>query len=166
VPLLVAEILVGTPVRSEWVMAWIPVVAGLALRAWGVGHLGSRSRTRKADAWELVRSGPFAWVRNPLYLGNGLMWLGVGWACGPAWLAAWVVFLALHYPLVVAWEEQHLRHALGQAYDQYLEEVPRWLPRGRKEVSSHPWSIAEVVSGERSTWLAAAVVMGILFLRS
>src|SRR5438093_7762858 len=51
-------------------------VAGEVLRLWGVHHLGVVSRTRSDRLGPLVSSGPFALVRNPLYIGNVLIWLG------------------------------------------------------------------------------------------
>lgn len=164
VPLLVAELIWGQPGWGPWALGWAPLLAGLGLRAWGVGHLGARSRTRDGDTWELIRAGPFGAVRNPLYLGNGLMWLGVGLCCGPLWAAGWGVFLVLHYTLVVGWEEENLRSELGAPYARYLAEVPRWWPRGRPGAGGD-WSAAEVLRGERSTWLATAAVMGALALR-
>ncbi len=166
VPLLLAELLFGVPGRVLWVWAWLPLAVGLALRAWGVGHLGARSRTRDSATWELVRSGPFARVRNPLYLGNGLIWLGVGLVCGSTWVAAWALFLGVLSPLVVGWEEQHLAAALGDPYRRYLEEVPRWLPSKGPGGPPGRWSALEVLRGERSTWLAVIIVMAVLLART
>ena len=163
-PLLLLQLGLGTVTPRLWAWAWVPIVAGLGLRAWGVGHLGARSRTRASSEWSLVDTGPFAWVRNPLYLGNGLLWVGVGLTAGPVWLGAWLVFLAVHYSLVVGWEEHHLRAVLGAPYARYLDRVPRWLPRPTGRPTGD-WSTVEVLRGERSTWLAAAGVMGALWLR-
>jgi len=164
VPLLALQLAVAPAVPALWAGAWVPVLAGLGLRAWGVGHLGARSRTRGASDWSLVDSGPFSRMRNPLYLGNGLIWLGVGLASSPAWAVGWALFLAVHYTLVVAWEEAHLVEVLGAPYVDYLSRVPRWLPGGTGRPGG-AWALGEVVRGERSTWLAAALVMGALWIR-
>ena len=52
------------------------VVFAEALRLWGVHHIGVISRTRSDRLGPLVASGPFALVRNPLYLGNIMLWVG------------------------------------------------------------------------------------------
>jgi len=163
-PLLVAEVVLGTPSGLGLSLAGPLVLGGLALRAWGVGHLGSRSRTRTDAAWELVRGGPFARLRNPLYVANGLIWIGVGLVCGWPWSLGWLGLLAVHYSLVVRWEEQHLRQALGAPYVAYLEEVPRWLPLGEARAGGS-WSRAEVLRGERSTGVAVGAVLLVLGAR-
>src|SRR5262249_48649360 len=63
----------------SWTLVGAGVVltaAGEALRLWAVHHIGAISRTRSGRLGPLVESGPFALVRNPLYVGNVLLWLG------------------------------------------------------------------------------------------
>ncbi len=104
----------------------IPVsLMGLALRAWAAGHLAKNQK--------LTTSGPYAIVRNPLYIGTLLVALGLviasrSWALGAVFL---VVFLLIYLP-VIQLEEQHLR-SLFPDYSHYTTEVraltPRWPPR-------------------------------------
>jgi len=140
------------------------VAAGEALRLWGVAHIGAASRTRSDEVPRLVESGPFAWSRNPLYIGNLLLWSGVGLLAGRPVLAMLVVAaLAVHYRLVVAWEEQNLRSRLGAPYEAYAARVSRWIGRPAAVAGSADWIGA--VRSERSTLLAAAVILLVLRLR-
>jgi protein-S-isoprenylcysteine O-methyltransferase Ste14 len=96
-------------------------LAGLALRAWAAGHLA------KNEA--LATSGPFAYTRNPLYLGTLIAAAGFALAGRAPWLAALfgLYFLALFLP-VIGEEESHLCK-LFPAYAEYAARVPRLLPR-------------------------------------
>jgi protein-S-isoprenylcysteine O-methyltransferase Ste14 len=108
----------------------VVTLAGEALRLWGVHHIGAISRTRADRLGPLVSSGPFARVRNPLYLGNIAIWVGFALTAGLAWFASVIVILlGLEYHAIVRWEEQLLESRLGEAYREYAARVPRWAPR-------------------------------------
>jgi protein-S-isoprenylcysteine O-methyltransferase Ste14 len=113
----------------------LPVsILGLALRAWAAGHL--EKNTTLADG------GPYAHVRNPLYIGTlltaaGLVIASRRWELGVLFAA---VFLLIYLP-VVELEEQHLRK-LFPAYDAYALRVPKLLPRFGGSSSKHfRWSV-------------------------
>ncbi len=93
---------------------------GLVLRIWATGHL------EKFQG--LTVSGPYRWIRNPLYLGSFLIGLGFTVAGGQLWLIGLflLIFLALHLP-VIRMEERELK-GLGAAYEAYRASVPRLLP--------------------------------------
>ena len=102
--------------------AGLPVsIVGLVVRAWAAGHLGKNLA--------LTESGPYAFVRNPLYLGTlavaaGLVIASRRWELAVLFAA---VFLLIYLP-VVELEEQHLRN-LFPAYAEYERRVPKLLPR-------------------------------------
>jgi protein-S-isoprenylcysteine O-methyltransferase Ste14 len=113
----------------------LPVsILGLALRAWAAGHL--EKNTTLADG------GPYAHVRNPLYIGTlltaaGLVIASRRWELGVLFAA---VFLLIYLP-VVELEEQHLRK-LFPAYDAYAQRVPKLLPRlGGSRSKRFRWSV-------------------------
>jgi protein-S-isoprenylcysteine O-methyltransferase Ste14 len=103
---------------------------GELIRLWGV-HQSARSRGRGASGsarWSL--SGPFALIRNPLYVGNIALWVGFALTARLVWLAPVIfVLLALEYHAIVRWEETLLESRLGQEYRDYAARVPRWIPR-------------------------------------
>src|SRR2546421_11763370 len=95
---------------------------GLALRAWAVGHL------RKNEA--LATDGPYAYTRNPLYLGSFLIGLGFTIAAGRLILG--IVFVAMLlgiYVPVMRVESATLAELVSESYRRYANEVPLLLPR-------------------------------------
>jgi protein-S-isoprenylcysteine O-methyltransferase Ste14 len=93
---------------------------GLGIRAWAAGHLAKNQR--------LATSGPYAHVRNPLYVGTLIV--GVGFAISggrPLVGGALVLFFILWYLPVVEEEERHLAKILP-GYDGYRERVPKLWP--------------------------------------
>lgn len=95
---------------------------GLALRAWATGHL------RKNDA--LAVTGPYAYTRNPLYLGSFLMGVGFTIASGRPVLGILfaALFLGIYVP-VMRVESATLAKLFGEDYQRYLNTVPLFLPR-------------------------------------
>jgi len=86
----------------------------------------------------LVASGPFALVRNPLYVGNILLWVGFALTARLVWLAPLAaVLLGAEYHAIVRWEEQLLVSRLGDAYRAYTVRVPRWIPKLHQLPSPH-----------------------------
>ncbi|MBA3973524.1 MAG: protein-S-isoprenylcysteine methyltransferase [Candidatus Solibacter sp.] len=103
-------------------LAGLPLsAAGLALRTWAAGHL------RKDES--LVWSGPYAWTRNPLYLGTFLIALGCAIAAAqPVIIASVFALFFLIYIPVMEQEQEHLGN-LFPAYAEYAARVPLLLPR-------------------------------------
>jgi protein-S-isoprenylcysteine O-methyltransferase Ste14 len=154
-------------------------VGGEALRLWGVHHIGAISRTRSDRVGPLVETGPFGRVRNPLYIGNILIWVGFAVAAGLVWLAPIVVvLLAAEYHWIVRWEESLLASRLGESYREYCRRVPRWLPTisegcgtsisegcGRSTGRSTGSSTATLFS-ERGTLIAIAAGYVLLWIKA
>jgi protein-S-isoprenylcysteine O-methyltransferase Ste14 len=152
------------------------VAAGEAIRLWAVHHIGAISRTRSDRLGPLIDTGPFALVRNPLYLGNILLWLGFALSARLFWLAPIiVVLLAFEYHAIVRWEETLLAMRMGDAYLDYTTRVPRWIPRlgaarssALEGADSLPrlFSWAETLYSERGTLIAIAVGYALLALKA
>lgn len=121
--LAAAYIWLADPTRRS-VAAGLPLAAlGILLRAWAAGHLAKNQR--------LATTGPYAYVRNPLYAGTLLAAAGLLIASRRIELAALfaTVFAAIYLP-VIELEEQHLRK-LFPSYAAYAEHVPMLWPRLR-----------------------------------
>jgi protein-S-isoprenylcysteine O-methyltransferase Ste14 len=149
-------------------------VAGELMRLWGVHHIGAISRTRSERLGPLVASGPFALLRNPLYVGNIALWAGFALTARLVWLApAILVLLGLEYHAIVRWEETLLESRLGQAYRDYAAQVPRWIPmrnRGdrkdrREKDLSAGFSWRATLFSERGTFIAIALGYLVLWLK-
>ena len=138
------------------------VGAGEWLRLWAVRHIGVISRTRSDRLGPLISTGPFEWVRNPLYIGNLALWVGFTLSAGPVWLLPpIVVLLAIEYHAIVRWEEGLLDARLGETYRGYASRVPRWMPRRPRAAGSRAshaarrtFSWAETLFSERGTLVA------------
>jgi protein-S-isoprenylcysteine O-methyltransferase Ste14 len=148
------------------VLGVLLVLAGQVLRLWAVRHIGTISRTRTTRYGPLMTAGPYAVVRNPLYVGNWLLWTGFALWSRLLWMipVAWLVFF-IQYRAIARWEASFIRSKYTIAYDQYARQVrawvPRWPPRSElnPELPLHPWG--DVLFSERGT-LMAVVVMGFL----
>ena len=148
-------------------------LAGEGIRVWAVRHIGAISRTRSDRLGPLVTTGPFGLVRNPLYIGNILIWVGFAITARLVWMAPIVlILLALEYHAIVKWEEQLLLERRGEEYRDYCTQVPRWMPaintRNRRERGERRemFSLRETVFSERGTLIAIAVGYVLLWIKS
>jgi len=111
----------------------ILVVTGELLRLNGVRYAGGETRTLKVGASVLCSSGPFAYLRNPLYLGNVIIYAGIVLIAGGefVWilLPTTLTFFFLEYGLIISLEEETLRKKFNEEYGEYLSMVPRLIPR-------------------------------------
>jgi protein-S-isoprenylcysteine O-methyltransferase Ste14 len=79
-------------------------------------------------ATNLITSGPFAWSRNPIYVGNTLLVLGAGLFFGKWWLVILAPVAALlTQKLAIEREEKHLAAKFGAAWQEYSAKVRRWV---------------------------------------
>jgi protein-S-isoprenylcysteine O-methyltransferase Ste14 len=97
---------------------------GLSIRAWAAGHI------RKNQ--ELATSGPYAYTRNPLYLGSFLLGLGFTIASGRLLVAILfaALFLGIYFP-VMRVESSTIGELFGETYDKYKRAVPLFFPSFR-----------------------------------
>ena len=118
---------VGTLMRST---GWMLIILALALDVWAALTLRRHKTTIRPDraAKHLVRSGPFRFSRNPIYLGNVMIVTGVGFALGSRWfvIGAVVMFFLLQ-ELAIKREEQHLKARFGADWDTYAAKTRRWI---------------------------------------
>jgi protein-S-isoprenylcysteine O-methyltransferase Ste14 len=121
------------PSLSVWLIGLLPFCVGIILYFWCAGAFTFIGRGTPApiDAPVfLVKSGPYRWVRNPMYIGVLSVWFGEAILFHSLLLAGFGVLIALVVHLfVVFYEEPTLRRRFGESYETYLRTVPRWLPR-------------------------------------
>lgn len=108
-------------------IAWGAAIGavGLLVRGLTAGHL------RKHEA--LATTGPYAYTRNPLYLGSAILAGGLAVACR-SWPAAALVavYFSVFYIAVMRREERELRKQYGAAFEEYAARVPLFFPVLRK----------------------------------
>lgn len=111
--------------------------AGEFLRCWAVGYSGVTTRGDHVEAPKLVSNGPYAYVRNPLYIGNFITALGFSVALTgklPAarrmqLITAGLGLMTAVYAVIIPHEEEYLGKTFGDDFELYLERVPRIVPR-------------------------------------
>jgi protein-S-isoprenylcysteine O-methyltransferase Ste14 len=145
-------------------------IMGELLRIRSVQFAGGSTRTRQVGAPNLITSGPYAMVRNPLYLANMLLYTGFSLASN-AWfpwlpLVAFVYF-TFQYTMIVSLEEQTLGEIFGEKYDIYCRRVPRLFPRlGSKYTKQPPANrFGIALREERSTLMGLTLSWIVLLIR-
>ncbi len=105
--------------------------AGFVLHCWSVVVLSGHGLGR-GQAATLAETGPYRFVRNPIYLAGITLLAGIGLLYGPVRVADILMPVALFvyfHLAVIRVEEPALRNQLGASYGAYCQRVPRWLPR-------------------------------------
>jgi protein-S-isoprenylcysteine O-methyltransferase Ste14 len=133
VPFVILMLLFAYPNIWSLIFGFIFALSGELIRLWGVSWAGSETRTTgTVGGTYLIISGPFSHLRNPLYLGNILMYTGLGimsFALFPWLQIAGFIFFSLQYYLIVLEEEKYLVQTFGEKYEAYKSNVPRFIPR-------------------------------------
>jgi protein-S-isoprenylcysteine O-methyltransferase Ste14 len=112
----------------------VPVIAaGAVLYAWCVWNFAAVGRGTPGP-WDapsrVVATGPYRWVRNPIYLAALLVVAGEAWLFTSLPLLAYAGAMAACFHLfVVGYEERALRRRFGRGYAEYQGIVARWIPR-------------------------------------
>jgi protein-S-isoprenylcysteine O-methyltransferase Ste14 len=162
VPFLAVPLLAsGRMSAVNWTIGALLVAAGEAVRLSGVAAAGTSTRRRSREVQRLVTYGVFAWARNPLYVGNFLIWMGFTVISGVHWFLPLAALLfAVEYTLIVRYEEGVLESIFGSSYLAYKSRTPRWLPKppgGERESGPHDWG--EALRSETSTFMAYAALV-------
>jgi protein-S-isoprenylcysteine O-methyltransferase Ste14 len=160
-----ASVAVGLPVA----------IAGELIRCWAVGYSGVTTRGDHVEAPKLVTGGPYAHVRNPLYVGNFITALGFAvaftgknkFATKLALLAGSLGTMAGVYSTIIPHEEQFLRSQFGEAFDRYCETVPPLVPQS--EPGPNPqgtWEPSVIKDAESRTFATFGAMLAVLVLKS
>jgi protein-S-isoprenylcysteine O-methyltransferase Ste14 len=120
--LAAAYLILAQPSLAPLLSGAALALAGLLLRGWSAGYLAKNQR--------LATGGPYAYTRNPLYLGSAVMGLG-GALAGRSWImgVAFAAFLVLVYWPVMEREAQFLQREFAEAFAPYARQVPLFFPK-------------------------------------
>jgi protein-S-isoprenylcysteine O-methyltransferase Ste14 len=135
------------------------VIPGLVIRALASGQLQKNE--------QLATGGPYAYTRNPLYLGSLILAIGFALASRSWWIVAGIIFLffAIYLPVIRA-EEVFLRQRFPQ-FEDYARQVPRFIPRlfpSVKNSGTFSWDLYWK-HREYNATLGAAVMLAALVAR-
>ncbi len=171
IPLLIALLILAEPTGFTLLAGFFILLIGECMRLWAVRHAGGATRTTSGVGGdELITHGPFAHVRNPLYLGNFLLGTGLVLMAN-AWMPwmliiLWVLFI-VQYGLIISLEEEYLQKRFGAVYQEYRDKVPRVIPRLTpfKKQSVKVMSWARAFRTERDTLLAYVILTAVFIIR-
>ncbi len=158
--------LLATPTRASLAIG-LPIVAlGLAVRAWAAGHLQRNER--------LATSGPYAYLRDPLYLGRLFLIVGFGvvghnWICYGLTALALGVFFLNYMPRKLRKETQRLQRVFGPPYVRYRRQVrsliPRLTPYPERSPKRWEWRLYWRVNREPLLCLAVAALVALMLVK-
>jgi len=107
---------------------------GLFMRVWSQMNLHYRLKAPR----KLTITGPYVYVRNPIYIGNIMILAGTTLISELVWLTPiMIIACVIAYSLVIRYEESHLIDKYGQPYIEYLKNVPRWIPTSLRNSTFH-----------------------------
>ncbi|MGA9120671.1 MAG: isoprenylcysteine carboxylmethyltransferase family protein [Bacteroidota bacterium] len=172
IPFLILMVIFARPTVPSIVIGFAIVLLGECIRFWGVSIAGAETRTTgTVGGTYLITIGPFAYVRNPLYVGNMLVYLGVGVMSMAVF--PWLLLLALgwfylQYSLIITGEEEYLRVRFGEQYSTYCREVRRFIPRLAPYRPEQPppktVDVREGIGSEKRTLQAIGLVTAAIVL--
>jgi protein-S-isoprenylcysteine O-methyltransferase Ste14 len=157
--LAVVYIWLARPTRTSLIAGALVLLPGLVLRGLASGHVQKDK--------QLTTSGPYAYTRNPLYLGSLMLAAGFAIAARSWWIVAVMLLMfAVIYVPVIAGEERYLRQTFPE-YDEYARHVPRMLPRLTRYGDQHgAYSSARYCKHrEYEASIGCAVVLAILVVK-
>jgi len=126
IPFLLLMLMFAEPSVMSMIIGFAIALVGELIRFWGVSWAGSETRTTgEVGGTYLIISGSFAFVRNPLYVGNILLYTGIGimsWSLFPYLQIAALLFFIVQYHFIVLEEEKYLKEKFGNSYKEYLKK--------------------------------------------
>jgi protein-S-isoprenylcysteine O-methyltransferase Ste14 len=152
-------LILARPSLRCWLVGIPLVLLGQGIRFWAAGHLRKNAT--------VISSGPFGYVRNPLYLGSFFIFCGL---C--AMVNRWVIFPLLIFIFIifhvgaVLYEERHLHDLFGEEFSQYCKRVPRFIPRLRSIGGAGKFSFhLAIINREHKSALGTLVLVVLFGLR-
>jgi len=173
IPFVILMLIFENATITSLMIGFIIAVVGEFVRFWGVSWAGSETRTTGGvGGTYLVISGPFAYVRNPLYVGNILMYFGLGimsMALFPYLQIVAITFFIIQYNFIVKEEEGFLEKKFGNNYQKYLQNVPRFFPRVTKfkdnSIPQPNYKISAGLKSESRTLQAFAAIVFLILIK-
>ena len=149
------------------------ILIGELIRINAVSYAGGITRTMNVGAPSLCTSGLYSRTRNPLYLGNMMIYLGIVLVAGGEYvfILEGVVFLyfTFQYMMIISLEEETLKKLFGDEYISYMENVPRLFPKitpwtGGLNVHK-PSDLHKTLKAEKRTLQNIILILSILVIK-
>jgi protein-S-isoprenylcysteine O-methyltransferase Ste14 len=166
IPALMVLLLFANPSARSATVGTLLIILGAAARVYTVAFMGEETKdTTSMD--DLVTSGPFAIIRNPLYIANLTMTFGVIFYAGVIWIGVPMLgFFVFQYYCVSKYEENALLAKFGEEYQRYMDRVPAWIPLKAPIAEDFPVppSISAAFAAEKKSLAAVGVILFLLML--
>ena len=165
----------GKPSATSVAVGLPLAIAGELVRCWAVGYSGVTTRGDVVEAPKLVTAGPYAHVRNPLYVGNFITALGFSiaftgknsFAQKLALIGGSLAVMAGVYSTIIPHEEQFLRSQFGPEFDRYCERVPALIPQAEAATEQQgEWDGKVIKEAETRTFTTFGAMLGVLILKT
>ena len=165
----------GEPSATGVALGLPLAIAGELVRCWAVGYSGVTTRGDAVEAPQLVTAGPYAYVRNPLYVGNFMTALGFAIAftgknrigAKLALIGGSLATMVAVYATIVPHEEKFLRSEFGEAFERYCERVPPVIPLAQPAQGGEgTWNPSVIRDAESRTFVTFGVMLGLLVLKT
>ncbi len=132
IPFLFCMILFMKPSLYS-ILSGLPfIIIGEFIRIWAVGYAGSETRTTNGvGGSNLVTQGPYSYLRNPLYFGNVLIYIGIGimsYALFPYLQILAFLYFTFQYYCIILNEEDYLKNTFAEKFSEYTKTVNRFFP--------------------------------------
>lgn len=167
IPILMVVLLAANATARTATVGTLLILFGEGIRLYTVAFLGKEGDDRDARTEAVITHGPFAIVRNPLYIGNLTIVLGVLiYACAPVIGFLSLVYFLFQYHCIVKYEESLLLAKFGDEYQRYLERVPAWIPLKVpvQEDFPVPPSFMVAVHAEKKALATIGIILFLLML--
>ena len=173
IPIAILIIYFASEEKPYYLLGLLMLLFGESIRIWAVSYAGGKTRTRKVGAPALCTSGPYAFTRNPLYLGNMFMYIGIALVAGAPNIIFMILiifsFFMIQYTLIVSLEEETLTNLFGEAYINYKKNVPPIFPRitpWKNKAETKRTPILKTLKTEKRTLQNVFLILALIFLKS
>lgn len=132
---------------------------GMLIRLYASGYIMKNK--------ELAQSGPYAFVRHPLYTGNILLVTGFAIASATLWaVPLTLLFFWFYYPTAIEYEDRKLRSIFGQRWEEWAARTPALMPRfsNASSADSGSWSLAKSLRKNGELFIAIYVLICAWFI--
>tara|TARA_Y100000768_G_C23873849_1_gene631777 strand:- start:476 stop:1051 length:576 start_codon:yes stop_codon:yes gene_type:complete len=172
IPVALSIIYFAQPYNQYILFGAITLLLGEGIRMWSVSYAGGETRTTNVGAPSLCTAGPYGFVRNPIYVGNMLMYLGIVIIAGSPNLALMIIttmtFFLIQYSLIISLEEEKLLELFGEEYNIYRKNVRSIIPRiyrWKTNDNRSPLPIIKLIKTEKRTLQNVMFILTLIIIR-
>ena len=172
IPILLIMLYFARPNSPYFFLGIVLIVIGEIIRLRSVSFAGGETRTMNVGASSICKSGPYSIVRNPLYIGNMMIYVGFAFVAGSVYVVTissiTIVYFFIQYSLIISLEEEALEEKFGDEYITYKKLVPSIIPKINNTFRNYdtiPSSLAKTLKTEKRTLQNILIVSLLLFLR-